>query len=57
MHQKTENLTENQTTPMVSEIYTKESINDENQVSSWIAFVARQKKAEKPQVEKSQDYS
>ncbi len=31
MHQKKENLTENQTNPMVSEIYTKESINDENQ--------------------------
>jgi hypothetical protein len=30
MHQKKENLTENHTTPMVAEIYTKQSINEEN---------------------------
>ncbi len=30
MHRKDENLTENNATPMVSEIYTKISMNDEN---------------------------
>jgi hypothetical protein len=30
MHEKEINLTENHTTPMVSEIHTKQSINDEN---------------------------
>jgi hypothetical protein len=30
MHRKEENLTENHTTPMVSEIHTKKSVNEEN---------------------------
>ncbi len=30
MHRKEENLTENHTTHMVSEIFTKQSLNDEN---------------------------
>jgi hypothetical protein len=30
MHRKDENLTENHTTPMVSDIYTKQSTNEEN---------------------------
>ncbi len=30
MHRKEENLTENHTTPMVSEVHTKQSINEEN---------------------------
>jgi hypothetical protein len=29
-YKKAENLTENHTTPMVSEIHTKQSINEEN---------------------------
>ncbi len=39
MHLKEDNLTENHTTPMISEIYTKESINEENEQH----FVERQK--------------
>ncbi len=39
MHLKEDNLTENHTTLMISEIYTKESINEENELH----FVERQK--------------
>jgi hypothetical protein len=34
MHRGEENLTENRTTSMVSEIYTEQSINDEPKVCS-----------------------
>jgi hypothetical protein len=34
VHQKEENLTENHTTPMVSEFHTKQSINEETQLKS-----------------------
>ncbi len=59
MHQKEENLTENHTTPTVSEIYTKQSTKEEN--SSFFheyCFVERQKRrCINLKSETSQDYS
>ncbi len=44
MHQKEENLTENHTTPMVSEIYIQNSQSmKKTQVCSWIAFCRKTK--------------
>jgi hypothetical protein len=58
MHQKKENLTENHTTPMVSEIYTKQSINEENS-SLFINSILYKDKNEGRTLksEKSQEYS
>jgi hypothetical protein len=53
MHQKEENLTENHITPIISEIHTEPSINEENSR----LFKKGKTKGRNLKSEKSQDYA
>jgi hypothetical protein len=58
MHQKEENLTENHTTLMVSEIYTKQSINEDSSSLFMNSILLKdEKEGRNIKSEKFQDYS